>query len=72
MRWLAALFLLTLAAPLAAQPGSRFDPAADYITPGQDEPGYRAWVAADPLRPVYVRSFYNYLVANGVGGVAPA
>lgn len=72
MRWLVALFLLTLAAPLAAQPGSRFDPAADYITPGQDEPGYRAWVAADPLRPVYVRSFYNYLASNGVGGVAPA
>ena len=33
-----------------------FNPAADYITSGQDEPGYRAWYAANPWRPVYVKA----------------
>ena len=49
----------------------RFDPAADYITIGQDEPGYRAWYAAASWRPGSVRAFNAYLIANGVGGVAP-
>lgn len=59
--------------PSSARPvvGGAFDPAADYVTPGQDEPGYRAWVMADPTRATYVKSFNDYLVANGVGGVAP-
>ena len=26
-------------------------PAADYVTAGQDEPGYRAWISANPVRP---------------------
>ena len=66
------LLLLTLlaAAPAAAQTAP-FNPVADYITPGQDEPGYRAWVTAQPWRPVYVRAFNDYLVRYGVGGVAP-
>ena len=54
---------------LGPTPG--YYPAYDYITIGQDEPGYRAWVAADSNRPVLVKSFNEYLVAAGVGGVAP-
>ncbi|MEQ7873746.1 hypothetical protein ABDK56_07030 [Sphingomonas sp. ASV193] len=72
----AALFCVLFAGSGSAQwlPGTRtpgYDPAADYVTPGQDEPGYRRWVAADPIRATYVKSFNDYLVANGVGGVAP-
>jgi hypothetical protein len=68
MRWLLALLLLVAPAPAAAQP---WNPAADYITPGQDEPGYRRWVAAEAWRPVYVKAFNNYLLTYGVGGVVP-
>jgi Peptidase M15 len=67
--------LMSLPEPAAAQAlGSqvrRFDPAADYVTAGQDEPGYQAWYKAASWRPVYVRAFHDYLVINGVGGVAP-
>jgi hypothetical protein len=70
MRVLFALFLLCLALPAAAQ-APAFNPAADYVTAGQDEPGYRAWVAADPSRPIYVKAFNTYLVTYGVGGVVP-
>ncbi len=68
MRHLIALILLCLAVPANAQ---AFNPAADYVTAGQDEPGYRAWVQAQPWRPVYVKAFNTYLVNNGVGGVVP-
>jgi hypothetical protein len=65
------LTLLTLfAAPAAAQ-GPYWNPAAEYITAGQDEPGYRVWVAQASWRPVYVKAFHDYLVTYGVGGVAP-
>ena len=69
MKHLLILLAMIVAVPAAAQP--RFDPVADYVTPGQDEPGYRAWVAADPYRPMYVKAFNDYLVNNGVGGVTP-
>jgi len=68
MRVLLASILLLLSVPVGAQ---TFNPAAEYITPGQDEPGYRAWVMADPSRPIYVRAFHNYLVTYGAAGVAP-
>ena len=69
---LSALLSLLLAAPAAAQQGAvGFDPAGEYITSGQDEPGYRAWVSAASWRPLYVKAFNTYLVTNGVGGVAP-
>jgi hypothetical protein len=68
MRLLLAFVLSLFAAPASAQ---SFNPAAEYVTPGQDEPGYRAWVGAEPSRPVYVKAFNNYLVTYGVGGVAP-
>ena len=73
MRGLIALLSLVIAAPAAAQtyPSPVWNPAADYVTRGQDEPGYRAWAAANPWRPVYVKAFNNYLVTYGVGGVAP-
>jgi hypothetical protein len=64
------LLLFVLLAPAAAR-AQYFNPAADYVTAGQDEPGYRAWVAADPYRPMYVRAFNDYLTAHGVGGVTP-
>ena len=68
MRMMLALILLSLGACASAQ---AFNPAADYVTAGQDEPGYRAWQAADPSRPVYVKAFNSYLVTYGVGGVVP-
>ena len=76
LRWL-ALLLFVVAVPAQAQYAAprynppRFNPAADYVTAGQDEPGYRRWAAAASWRPVYIRAFNDYLIANGVGGVAP-
>ena len=69
MRWWLILLAMLAASPAAAQ--YRYNPVADYVTPGQDEPGYRAWVAAAPYRSIYVKSFNDYLAGNGVGGVAP-
>lgn len=57
--------------PTAAPASEGFNAAAAYVTAGQDEPGYRAWVRADPVRPIRVKAFNDYLVTNGVGGVAP-
>lgn len=71
MRALIALFLLWLAAAPAAAQVAPFNPAAEYVTPGQDEPGYRAWVQAASWRPMYVKAFNDYLTTHGVGGVAP-
>ena len=86
MRTLVVLVMLLLALPVSvsaqmraaainpapqASPWQGYDPAAEYVTVGQDEPGYRRWVAAAAWRPVYVRAFHNYLVSNGVAGVAP-
>lgn len=70
MRGLLAMILMCVAVPAGAQ-APAFNPAAEYVTPGQDEPGYRAWIAADPWRPVYVKAFNTYLVTYGVGGVVP-
>ena len=69
MRWFLA-FLVMLATPAAAQ-AQYFNPAADYVTAGQDEPGYRAWVSSAPYRSMYVRAFNDYLTTHGVGGVTP-
>jgi hypothetical protein len=64
------VLLMLCAAPASAQ-APYWNPAAEYITPGQDELGYRAWVAQASWRPTYVRAFNDYLVHYGVGGVAP-
>ena len=66
------LFFLLLA--LLASPAwtATTSPAAlEYVTAGQDEPGYRRWMAADQTRPARVKAFNDYLVTYGVGGVAP-
>jgi hypothetical protein len=65
----------TPAAPIAptmpaAQPGP-WDPAAPYITQGQDEPGYRSWYLAAPWRAGQVKSFNDYLMSAGVSGIVP-
>ena len=77
MRALLAL-LMSAQAPVSAQPAASVsvapiatDPAAAYITAGQDEPGYRSWYLAAPWRAAQVKTFNDYLVGNQVGGVLP-
>ena len=48
-----------------------WDPAAPYITAGQDEPGYRSWYMAAPWRAAQVKSFNDYLVSAQVAGIVP-
>lgn len=86
MRVLSAILCgLTLAAPSSAQwmpapapvlPSppvfaAPWRPTADYIEPGQDEPGYRLWAARGSWRLGQVRQFHDYLTASGVSFVAP-
>ena len=73
--------LLALAVPAGAQPlppspqaavaVAPWNPAAPYITTGQDEPGYRSWYLAAPWRAAQVRAFNDYLVGAEVGGIVP-
>ena len=77
MRWI-LLLLLFVAAPAAAQVGSAdtklaaaWNPAADYISAGQDESGYRNWYMATPAHAVGVKGFNDYLAQYEVGGVLP-
>jgi hypothetical protein len=57
----------------AAQPATPavWNPAAPYISAGQDEPGYRSWYLAAQWRAAQVKAFNDFLVANQVGGVLP-
>lgn len=48
-----------------------WNPAASYITAGQDEPGYRSWYLAAPWRAAQVKSFNDYLVSYQVSGIVP-
>jgi hypothetical protein len=52
-------------------PGMPWEPTAPYITVGQDEPGYRNWYIAAPWHAAAVKSFNDYLVYYGVGGIVP-
>ena len=64
----------TLPLPLPAGPTAvqaPWNPAADYISAGQDEPGYRSWYIAAPWRAAQVKAFNDYLVTNRVGGILP-
>jgi hypothetical protein len=84
MRSLAFALLLS-AAPVSAQtpipvpqatpgtpaPNGAWDPAAQYITAGQDEPGYRSWYLAVPAHAQQVRAFNDYLASAQVAGVLP-
>ena len=58
----------TLPSPYGAPAWS---PTADYVKFGQDEPGYRRWVAAQPWRPALVSGFHQYLASHGVAYVVP-
>jgi len=65
------LFALAIAAAPAharEMPGP-WNPAAQYVTSGQDEPGYRAWLAAEPVRPLLVAGFEHYLRQWEVAGI---
>ena len=68
--------LLVLSAPAAAQApvpmqAPAWNPAADYVTAGQDEPGYRSWYMAAPWRAAQVKSFNDYLASYQVSGILP-
>jgi len=69
IRWLTVLLILFSSPALAQIPP--WNPSAPYVTAGQDEPGYKSWVARASWRPVYVKAFHDYLTTYGVGGVAP-
>jgi hypothetical protein len=68
MLLLAALSIATSSGASAQQSPN---PAAAYITAGQDEPGYRNWYVASPAHAIGVTSFNRYLVTYGVGGIVP-
>lgn len=83
-RLLIALSAFLLAAPATARQNAvdqatsppmgmpaPWTPTSDYVEPGQDEPGYRQWIAASPWRAGQVKSFHDYLTASGVSYVAP-
>ena len=59
--------------PIQAPPlvSAVWNPAAAYITVGQDEVGYRNWVAAAPRHSAGVRGFNAYLMQWGVSGIVP-
>ena len=62
------------AGPAAAVPNAVpavWNPAAPYITAGQDEPGYRSWYLAAPWRAAQVKSFNDYLTSYQVSGIVP-
>ena len=48
-----------------------WDPAAQYISAGQDESGYRSWYFAAPGRAGQVKAFNDYLALAQVSGVFP-
>jgi hypothetical protein len=67
----------SLAQPTATPPAApvpppaAWDPAADYITMGQDEPGYRAWYGTTALHAIQVKAFNAYLTQWDVAGIVP-
>jgi hypothetical protein len=64
--------LLVLAAQLAPPPPTpAWNPVADYITAGQDEPGYRSWYLALPGRTGQVKAFNDYLATYQAAGILP-
>jgi hypothetical protein len=58
-------------APVAPDAAAAWDPAAQYITKGQDEPGYRSWYLAAPWRAAQVKAFNDYLASAQVSGIVP-
>lgn len=60
-----------LSQPIGQVPINPYNPTAPYVIVGQDEPGYRSWYLAASWRGAWVRSFNDYLVAQGVSNVVP-
>ena len=75
IRWALALMMLVTALPARAQPVRgplmAWNPSADYVTAGQDEPGYATWLAAQSYRPMFIRGFENFLMNQGLSGIVP-
>ena len=85
MRWISSLLLFVAApalaqgSPLIVYPPSTgrtvspavFNPAADYISIGQDELGYRSWYGASLRHSARVKAFNDYLSQWGVSGIVP-
>jgi hypothetical protein len=70
MTWL--ILASALAQPVPATvPTQPWNPTLPYVIIGQDEPGYRSWYLAASWRRPWVKSFNDYLSAQGVGGVVP-
>jgi hypothetical protein len=66
------MFAAAQAAPISPAPASPiWDPAAEYITAGQDETGYRSWYLAMPSRALQVKAFNGYLATWQVSGILP-
>ncbi len=63
--------LLFLAAQATLPPPVVWNPVADYVTAGQDEPGYRSWYLAMPARAIQVKAFNDYLATYQVAGILP-
>jgi hypothetical protein len=61
----------TMTIPMPQAPQPPWEPAAPYITAGQDEPGYRSWYLAAPWRAAQVKSFNDYLSTYEVSGIVP-
>jgi hypothetical protein len=57
----------------ATQPAPQpvWQPSAVYVTPGQDEPGYRNWYMASPAHKTSVTNFNNYLMTYRVSNIVP-
>jgi hypothetical protein len=68
---LAAQLVVQSQVPLPAAPPPAWNPAAPYVTVGQDEIGYRSWYTAAPARTAQVKMFNDYLAAGEVAGVLP-
>jgi hypothetical protein len=72
MSLLVALTMAASAQPITAPPPAfGWQPTAAYVTPGQDEPGYRNWYMASPRHSSAVTHFNLYLTTYGVGGIVP-
>src|SRR6478672_9696824 len=57
--------------PAPSSPVQSWDPAAAYVTTGQDEPGYRSWYLAAPWRAGQVKALNDYLTSAQVNGILP-
>jgi hypothetical protein len=72
-----SILLLVAAIPATAlaqapePPPAVWNPVAEYITAGQDEPGYRSWYLAMPARALQVKAFNEYLATYQVAGIVP-